>query len=202
MHLPYVRKIFEGYFSCSVSTRFCFEPTHRQDIKIVPIVVGSISQFVESHYGQIIAPYLAEPDTFCVVSSDFCHWFAIPCTRPSSTYLRSSLGARDSHTHSTIQRFQAHPTTHLATKQDLLSLDPPAHPRSPSTRASLSSTSKPPTSSPSPNLLPLRVQSPHNRHTTHLLITSRGRRTPSVVGTRLVYYWAHWRRLRRGERWR
>ncbi|TFL02798.1 UPF0103-domain-containing protein [Pterulicium gracile] len=57
MHLPYVRKIFEG-----------------QDIKIVPIVVGSISQFVESHYGQIIAPYLAEPDTFCVVSSDFCHW--------------------------------------------------------------------------------------------------------------------------------
>ena len=70
MHLPYVRKIFEG-----------------QDVKIVPIVVGSISQSVESQYGQIIAPYLAEPDTFCVVSSDFCHWG----TRFSYTFYYPSL---------------------------------------------------------------------------------------------------------------
>ncbi|KAL0951120.1 hypothetical protein HGRIS_007856 [Hohenbuehelia grisea] len=57
MHLPYVRKIFEGI-----------------DIKIVPIVVGAIGKDLEAKYGKLLAPYLAREDTFCVVSSDFCHW--------------------------------------------------------------------------------------------------------------------------------
>jgi len=57
MHLPYVRKIFAG-----------------KDIKIVPIVVGSISQPVEAEYGALLAPYLARADTLFVISSDFCHW--------------------------------------------------------------------------------------------------------------------------------
>lgn len=65
MHLPYVRKIFEG-----------------QDISIVPIVVGAISREVEAAFGSLLAPYLAREDTFCVVSSDFCHWG----TRFSYTY--------------------------------------------------------------------------------------------------------------------
>ncbi|KAJ6610045.1 MEMO1 family [Mycena sp. CBHHK59/15] len=65
MHLPYVRKMFEG-----------------KDISIVPIVVGAISQEVEAEFGTILAPYLAREDTFCVVSSDFCHWG----TRFSYTY--------------------------------------------------------------------------------------------------------------------
>ncbi|KII93516.1 hypothetical protein PLICRDRAFT_49554 [Plicaturopsis crispa FD-325 SS-3] len=57
MHLPYVRKIFEGI-----------------DISIVPIMVGAIDQIKEAAYGHLLAPYLAREDTFCVVSSDFCHW--------------------------------------------------------------------------------------------------------------------------------
>ncbi|PPQ64437.1 hypothetical protein CVT26_002144 [Gymnopilus dilepis] len=57
MHLPYVRKVFEG-----------------KDIKIVPIVVGAISKDLEDSYGAILAPYLAREDTFFVISSDFCHW--------------------------------------------------------------------------------------------------------------------------------
>lgn len=57
MHLPYVRKIFAG-----------------QDIMIVPIVVGTLSQRLEATFGSLLAPYLARDDTFCVVSSDFCHW--------------------------------------------------------------------------------------------------------------------------------
>lgn len=65
MHLPYVRKVFEG-----------------KDIKIVPIVVGAINEEKEAEYGAILAPYLAKPDTICVVSSDFCHWG----TRFSYTY--------------------------------------------------------------------------------------------------------------------
>ncbi|KAG5648031.1 hypothetical protein DXG03_007066 [Asterophora parasitica] len=57
MHLPYVRKVFEG-----------------QNITIVPIVVGAISKDVEASFGSLLAPYLEREDTFCVVSSDFCHW--------------------------------------------------------------------------------------------------------------------------------
>ncbi|KAH6917340.1 MEMO1 family [Coprinopsis sp. MPI-PUGE-AT-0042] len=65
MHLPYVRKIFEG-----------------MDIKIVPIVVGALKYATETEFGALLAPYLAREDTFCVVSSDFCHWG----TRFSYTY--------------------------------------------------------------------------------------------------------------------
>ncbi|KZS96194.1 hypothetical protein SISNIDRAFT_451901 [Sistotremastrum niveocremeum HHB9708] len=57
MHLPYVRKVFE-----------------KQDIKIVPILVGSISKDKEAQFGKLLAPFLSRDDTFCVVSSDFCHW--------------------------------------------------------------------------------------------------------------------------------
>ncbi|CCM01951.1 uncharacterized protein FIBRA_04024 [Fibroporia radiculosa] len=57
MHLPYVRKIFEGL-----------------NISIVPILVGAINYNKEATFGTILAPYLARDDTFCVVSSDFCHW--------------------------------------------------------------------------------------------------------------------------------
>ena len=47
---------------------------HRIDIKIVPILVGAIGAQKENSFGKILAPYLAKDDTFCVVSSDFCHW--------------------------------------------------------------------------------------------------------------------------------
>ncbi|GAA5988755.1 hypothetical protein JCM10908_006157 [Rhodotorula pacifica] len=57
MHLPYIRKVFEG-----------------RDIKLVPILVGSISTSSEKSFGALLAPYLADPHTLFVVSSDFCHW--------------------------------------------------------------------------------------------------------------------------------
>jgi len=57
LHLSYVRKVFEG-----------------MDIKIVPVLVGAINNASEARYGALLAPFLERPDTFCVVSSDFCHW--------------------------------------------------------------------------------------------------------------------------------
>jgi len=57
LHLSYVRKVFEGMV-----------------IKIVPILVGAINNASEARYGALLAPFLQRPDTFCVVSSDFCHW--------------------------------------------------------------------------------------------------------------------------------
>jgi len=65
MHLPYIRKVFEG-----------------QDIAIVPIVVGAINHAAEAAFGALLAPFLARDDTLAVVSSDFCHWG----TRFSYTY--------------------------------------------------------------------------------------------------------------------
>jgi AmmeMemoRadiSam system protein B len=45
-----------------------------EDIQIVPILVGAISTEKETSYGKLLAPYLADPETVFVVSSDFCHW--------------------------------------------------------------------------------------------------------------------------------
>ncbi|KIM66160.1 hypothetical protein SCLCIDRAFT_1211382 [Scleroderma citrinum Foug A] len=57
MHLPYVYYTFHG----------C-------DVTVVPILVGAINKAQEAEYGSILAPYLADPGNFFVVSSDFCHW--------------------------------------------------------------------------------------------------------------------------------
>jgi predicted class III extradiol MEMO1 family dioxygenase len=50
------------------------EVLNSQDIKIVPILVGSIDRSHEAKFGRVLAPYLAREDTFFVISSDFCHW--------------------------------------------------------------------------------------------------------------------------------
>lgn len=46
----------------------------RRDTKIVPILVGSISTSKERSFGALLAPYLADPSTLFIISSDFCHW--------------------------------------------------------------------------------------------------------------------------------
>lgn len=36
--------------------------------------MGSLTPEREALYGRLLAPYLADPQTLFVVSSDFCHW--------------------------------------------------------------------------------------------------------------------------------
>jgi MEMO1 family protein len=36
--------------------------------------VGSLSAESEKEYGEILAPFLADPQNLFVISSDFCHW--------------------------------------------------------------------------------------------------------------------------------
>lgn len=57
MHLPYIRHVFAGV-----------------DVKVVPIVVGSLSEEKERHFGRVFADWLGDGETFFVISSDFCHW--------------------------------------------------------------------------------------------------------------------------------
>lgn len=57
MHLPYLRHVFAN-----------------TDVKIVPIVVGALSEDTEREFGRVFSPWLGDGETFFVISSDFCHW--------------------------------------------------------------------------------------------------------------------------------
>jgi predicted class III extradiol MEMO1 family dioxygenase len=64
MHLPYIRKVFAEcvasilLFFLSVTLGDCILtlPFRRQQIQIVPILVGSISTTKEAEFGQLLAP--------------------------------------------------------------------------------------------------------------------------------------------------
>lgn len=66
---------------CVVDSLLCAIDPHRvrcskiDSIKIVPIMVGSITAEKEKIYGEALAPYLSDPATLFIVSSDFCHWY-------------------------------------------------------------------------------------------------------------------------------
>jgi AmmeMemoRadiSam system protein B len=59
MHLPYVHKVMSAA---------------QHKYAIVPVLVGSLTPEREAFYGSIFAKYLQDPDTFFIISSDFCHW--------------------------------------------------------------------------------------------------------------------------------
>jgi len=46
----------------------------QREIKVLPIMVGSIRTNKEESYGKLIASHLAEESIFTVISSDFCHY--------------------------------------------------------------------------------------------------------------------------------
>uniref|UniRef100_A0A7S1XWN0 Protein MEMO1 n=1 Tax=Phaeomonas parva TaxID=124430 RepID=A0A7S1XWN0_9STRA len=58
MHMPYIASRMAGAPGAT----------------IVPIMVGATSYETEQKFGALLAPYLADPANFFVVSSDFCHW--------------------------------------------------------------------------------------------------------------------------------
>ncbi|VDN97649.1 unnamed protein product [Rodentolepis nana] len=59
MQYPYLAKVMES---------------RANDFTIIPIVVGNLSFSNEKAYGELLAPYLADPSNLFVISSDFCHW--------------------------------------------------------------------------------------------------------------------------------
>jgi AmmeMemoRadiSam system protein B len=56
MHLPFMR--------------LCLD----QGTKIVPIMVGNLSDTQADKFGKVLAKYFDRDDTLFVISSDFCHW--------------------------------------------------------------------------------------------------------------------------------
>ncbi|KOC65827.1 Protein MEMO1 [Habropoda laboriosa] len=59
MQLPFIAKVMQGF---------------KNSFTIIPILVGSLSPEREALYGRLLAPYMADPQTLFVISSDFCHW--------------------------------------------------------------------------------------------------------------------------------
>lgn len=67
--------------------------------KLVPLLVGNLSPQDEAAYGKVLAPYLSDPTSVFIASSDFCHWGS----RFSYTYYQTTtntnsgkrLGSRD-----------------------------------------------------------------------------------------------------------
>jgi AmmeMemoRadiSam system protein B len=93
MHLPYIYKRLSESFKSTAE----YPP-------LVPILVGNTKATAEKEYGKILAPYLADPTSVFVISSDFCHWglrfqytYYIPAPRSStsSTGEGYSLKRRD-----------------------------------------------------------------------------------------------------------
>ena len=60
------QKLTDGLLDAACSRRGKFT--------VVPILVGSLANDKEQLYGELLAPYLADPDNLFVISSDFCHW--------------------------------------------------------------------------------------------------------------------------------
>ncbi|KAH8086820.1 MEMO1 family [Filobasidium floriforme] len=58
MHLPYIRHVF----------------SNRPDLKLIPLLVGSVSPTKVDAYAEVLAEYWKDPGTFWVISTDFCHW--------------------------------------------------------------------------------------------------------------------------------
>lgn len=63
MHLPYTYKVLSLHFPSPDA----FPP-------LIPILVGATTPQAERDYGRILAPYLADPTSIFIISSDFCHW--------------------------------------------------------------------------------------------------------------------------------
>jgi len=79
----------EAEHSLELHMPFIMASMRGKSFKIVPIVVGVLSSEDESIYGKVLAPYLADPSNFFVLSSDFCHWGK----RFSYTFHRTELGS-------------------------------------------------------------------------------------------------------------
>ena len=51
---------------------------NRNDVKILPIMVGSITYNEEKEYGKILSKYINDPQTLFAISTDFSHWWGLP----------------------------------------------------------------------------------------------------------------------------
>ncbi|KAA3674942.1 MEMO1 family protein [Paragonimus westermani] len=64
----------EAEHSIEMQLPYIVQIAGNNPVSIVPIVVGCLSPERETVYGRLLAPFLCDPTTAVVISSDFCHW--------------------------------------------------------------------------------------------------------------------------------
>lgn len=90
MHLPYIHKLLSRAFPPDA-----YPP-------LIPILVGATNPATERVYGALLAPYLADPTSVFIISSDFCHWgsrfsytYYVPASSaPADGYSLPSAGSK------------------------------------------------------------------------------------------------------------
>lgn len=68
MQYPYIAKVIKDLIEDNG------DDGQYNNIKILPIMVGSIKTKKEESFGRLLSPYLSDRAIFTVISSDFCHW--------------------------------------------------------------------------------------------------------------------------------
>lgn len=78
----------EAEHSLELHLPFLVHAMQGRPFTLVPIMVGAVSTASEAAYGRLLAPYLSDPATLFIASSDFCHWGS----RFSYTFYDASKG--------------------------------------------------------------------------------------------------------------
>ena len=73
MQYPFISKVYHNVMKNLKESRNSNSPRNLT-LKVLPIMIGGISEKKEKQFGEILAPIFARPDVFTVISSDFCHW--------------------------------------------------------------------------------------------------------------------------------
>jgi len=75
MQYPFISKCFaDATKAKSSSSSPTPTPPLPSLLRVLPIMVGAISTRQEIEFGKILAPFIARPNIFVVISTDFCHW--------------------------------------------------------------------------------------------------------------------------------
>jgi len=75
MQYPFISKCFTDSMNHSKSSSSSPTTTTTPPLlRVLPIMVGALSTTQEVEFGKLMAPVLARPNIFVVISTDFCHW--------------------------------------------------------------------------------------------------------------------------------
>lgn len=70
-----------------------FSTSQKDELTIVPVLVGALSDSKEQMYGELFSKYLADPLNLFVISSDFCHWGMYLFQSHCDSAVKNILGA-------------------------------------------------------------------------------------------------------------
>ncbi|KAI9838744.1 MAG: hypothetical protein M1837_002342 [Sclerophora amabilis] len=105
MQLPYLYKVLSRAFPSNPAS---FPP-------LIPILVGATTPTAERSYGSLLSPYLRDPSSIFIISSDFCHWglrFGYTYYLPHATVNTTNPAPSSGHSLKSSSRTPTSPAIH------------------------------------------------------------------------------------------